>query len=275
MKHREPAGMPLTGSVIVYGVAIVIATLLLMSHVFHDQPFETSLKLGFALMVLLSLWRLGGIGVLIAVQAYLLITESRASVSDWHAYVILPTLTLSLLVFVDRVRAIRATKLQYPRATTLTWAEWAEEMKRRFLPKDVQSASFSGSAAGRYLLAVAVLLVGVLASAFVAGWILRSIPLDFRAPDSVRLRPTELRGIVLAAALMAVMIAVFIVVGELKWRKLSPNQARVYLRGQFASWIEPEWLAIIRQRGKSSRRALKQRQLGLEKTNEKTIESAR
>ena len=262
MKHPEQNSVSLFGPIVSYVVAIVITTLLLMFQLFNTQPFETSLKLGFALLVLLSLWRLGGICVLLAVQAYLLFTETSSSMSAWYLYVILPTLTLSLVAFVERVRALRATRRPPPRTPAANWTEWAKEIRRRCLPGNLQLAKSSrGEVAGKYLMAVASLLAVVFVSTLVAGWILRMIPLDARAPDMVRLRPTELRGIVLAAALMALMIAVFIVVGELKWRMLSPSQARVYLRGYFAHWIETEWLTISWQRGKSKRRTRKRQRL--------------
>lgn len=270
MMQRAAAPTSFYRAIMANTLAIVIATLLLMSQLFDGQPFETSLKLGFVLLVLLSVWRMGGIGALLAVQAYLFLTETKTPVSGWHAYVVLPALTLSLVIFIERLRAIRATARQYPRPTTSTWREWAEAAKSRLLPRDSQpTVPLEGSEVGRHVLAVATLFAGALASALVAGWMLRSVPLDFRAPDSVRLRPTELRGIVLASVLMAVMIAVFLVVGELTWRKLSPKQARVYLRDHFARWIETDWLAMHRQRVKARQRTWKRRQLNAAQLIEK------
>lgn len=226
---------PSAGNRLVDGLVIGLVTLLLAVQYWSFPPLDTQLMLVLACIVLLAWWRLGGVFVILVQQSVLLFTEpSNYEIRlDWSCLV-LPVLTLILSATIERSLALRrigpklgwreniANMVQVARRPLdcLRWSAWS------FVTR------LSASAALSTVIAVAIV------------WL---VPLDHDSQRWVRLRPTELRGIVMAAWLTGGAIGAAIVIGEFKWRWLSSSQARVYIRGLLASWIEGEWRYVVRR----------------------------
>ncbi len=225
-----------------YFVALTILSLLLMPLLFYAPVFGGQIKLGFFAMVVLVWWRTNSVLLLLAMQAALLFHEPTNNQVSSH--VVLPALGLSLLAVADRIRAMRLLSKQ----TAIP-----------HLPptRGHDSRQLNGPVLGeldKNLIWPLARLAGIaMVCVTVAIIVLASVPLVENANQTVGLLPTELRMIVLCFVLMVSYLAASIVVGVWIWRKLSPAQASVYLRGYLASWLEVDWRRVIRRRQKLER----------------------
>ncbi len=233
-----------------YGVATAIVSLLLASQLVPDFSGSWVLKVVFLIVVLLAWWRFGGLLILIAVQIHLLFTDPVGRQFQWSwTSATTACLVLVLVALVERVRALRRS---VPRSR---WKDWSVAVKREFaapqasqLPSnDKTSAMASLKGMGRFLAGV---LCAIVISLIILGW----VPYDLQARNNVRLRPSELRGIFVATLLAVVFSLISAIVSEIVWRKLTPSQARAYLRGSLANWIETDWRSVVRQRQRWQRR---------------------
>ncbi len=240
MKDSMP-GHNAVGRMLFYAFALSSSTLLLLVQLFGAGLFQTKLTLVFLLIAGLGWWRLGGIVVLLAVQIYLLLSEPIGNEFrfEWSC-IFIPILTIVLVALVERTHAISRMHGN---------AGWPQRFKAWRLALVTASQAFSRQACR----SIVSLIIGILISVVITIGVLGAVPLDRTAVNWVRLRPTELRGIVLAAVLVGTFLLGSTVIGELKWRRVTLGQARLFLRGSVANWIEAEWRAVARKRIKAQR----------------------
>lgn len=221
---------------IVDGLTIVLTTILMAALFFSLPPLDVQLKLALVSVVLVAWWRLGGLALLLFLQFFLLFTEppELSFVVNWSS-VTFPTLSLILLAIIERTLAARR---HTPKSNWRDQLANFQQVLRQPLDLIISST----------LASLSLLVAGVLVSVAVAFTILWFVPLDPAAAGQVRLRPAELRGIFLATVLVGLSVGTAIIIGELKWRDLTASQARVYLRGHLANWLEIEWRTVILRR---------------------------
>lgn len=194
---------------IVDGVTIVLATILMAAIFFSLPPFAVQLKIAMVSVVLLAWWRLGGLALLLFLQFFLLFTEPAELyfVLNWSCLV-LPALALILIAVIERTLAARR---HTPKSNWSNHFASLQQALRQPLDHIVS----------RTLSSLSLLVAGVLGSVAVAYTILWLVPLDPAAAGQVRLRPTELRGILLATVLVGLSVGAAVFMGELRWRELT------------------------------------------------------
>ncbi len=243
--NQQSPGVPTMRNEFVDGAAIVLATFLLAGLFFSLPPLDFQLKLALLSVVLLAWWRLGGLSLLLFLQLYLFTMEpAETSFNlDWSC-VVMPALSLILIAVIERSLAARRNRPKSNWKNRL--AGTLQSLQQPFEQID-----------GRSLASLSTLFAGVMGSVVIAYAIQWLVPLNPDSPFQVRLRPTELRGIVLATLLVGFSLGISVIIGELKWRGLTASQARVYLRGHLANWLETQWRTVVRYRIRMRRKMSK------------------
>lgn len=231
-------------STVILGLVTSVVALLLVSRLVSSTPQVLGLEIGLYVVIALAWWRLGGLLILIVVQLYLFLSERTGSPFQWSWNEVMTAgMVLALVALVERSRAMRRS------APKLRWRDWSLGLSLAFGSQkkadlDVGQQSSVIIELGRAM----QLLAGALCIVIVSQLILWNVPYDLDAPKKVRLRPTELRGVELATLLTVAYVMISWLVNEIIWRKLTPSQARAFLRGCLANWSENEWRAVVRQR---------------------------
>lgn len=243
--NQQTPDVPAKRNEFVDVAAIVLATFLLAALFFSLPPLDVQLKLALLSVVLLSWWRLGGLALLLFLQFYLFTMEpAETSFNLSWSCVVMPALSLILIALIERSLAARRNR---PRSNWKNrFAGTLQTIQQPFELIDARS-----------LASLSTLFAGVMGSVVIAYAIQWLVPLNPDSPVQVRLRPTELRGIVLATLLVGLSLGSSVFIGELKWRGLTANQARVHLRGHLANWLETQWRTVVRYRIRMRRKLSK------------------
>jgi len=88
----------------------------------------------------------------------------------------------------------------------------------------------------------------------VAGVILAMYPEYDRSVEELRLTPTGMRAIVIGVIIAAVVFMASIAVWAIGWYRMSPAQARIYMRSQMVTSMYTELFSILKRRQKSKPR---------------------
>lgn len=196
-------------------------------------------------LVILRRWTVGVI--LLLIQAALLagqpqVLMDRASTSD----LILASAVITLVIASCRFLMIapelspvadlsRATQRMLPRRFQHTPGPLTRR-NSRFCPAE------------RFTAALRILL-----SVGGAAFLLRSIPVNPRALDEAWLIPSGLRLISLGVLLLAIFLVTDLLIDVLTWRRISPREARVFLRSVLTSWCDRELRTVHRHELKQPR----------------------
>lgn len=223
----------------------------------RDLLLAPEISLGFLVLVALAWWRINAALLLLGCQVYLLLVElPRSSTVEHTAWI--PFWLLLLLIAVDRLRTYRqlvrvaadpaiGTQRRLP-----FWKRWqrlpqaARQATARFRSMR-RSLKFSDEL-GAILLDWGRLSLMVLACGLLTWVLLWMIPLDELSRRKIRLLPTGYRAISITLVLGFVALAATSLVAGWSWRRISAAQARAFLRGSLASWLEPELRSIVRRR---------------------------
>lgn len=255
MNDAAPARRPNPYQAIVtYFAVLLLAALLLMPLLFNGLMFESQLKLGFLLLVALVWWRINSIVFLLTIQVVLLVVEPASTGFNFMGHLLIPLLTVLLVASIDRFRLCRRWVKKRP-AEKKIW--------RRLLPRLPQlnadgSREFPGLDPRLGWPLARLGLIGLIAT-LIAAIVLLIVPLNERANRVVGLLPNELRMIVLCFVLLVTYLVASVVIGIWIWRKLTPAQSRVYLRGVVANWLEMDIRSVVRRREKLVRKQAKKR----------------
>lgn len=221
---NQPA-MSLPTGLILQFLAMSLVTLLLLSLA-PDLPL--SLRLLFVAVILLTLKRLGGLAILVTMQADLALREGRSVVSMGGfsgLLLVIVVLGIVMLVFRQRLllRRLSATSVAEMTRTMLTGSAESDE---RFAtgsqsgPKHMTASVMS---------AVAQLLMCVIAARLLLYLLPRNRQLSGHLRNWISADPALESG---AWILWTILVAGLILM-EWSWRRLTPPQARMYLRSVF------------------------------------------
>jgi hypothetical protein len=223
----------------------------------NDSAITLLIAVFFLVMFGVRFWSVGLI--LLTVQAGLFLAEplslSAYSVSPGSS--LLAIGVLALIISSCRYLTLTSSPTPY-RLTNRSSAKVALHHARRrksrktfaafgVLPRDestVRSAE-PFTMLGRMVLPVAAVSM-----------MLTLIPLDPAAPNDARLYPPVVRTISLGIILLLICVVSNSLMNVLVWRKLSPAEARIFLRSEMSKWIHREVSRVSRRRihFRSSRR---------------------
>ncbi len=83
------------------------------------------------------------------------------------------------------------------------------------------------------------------------------VPLDLRSVQNVRLTPSGLRAIVLGISLFFIVMLTSGILSLFAWKRLSPSEARVYLKSTLTDFLHTDLRMYIKQKLKQRRARLK------------------
>ncbi len=249
----------------------------LMLLLFPELPMAARLVLIAG--VLLTLRRWGAVMILLLVQVDLFLREGRVfSTLGGSDGLILAFITVAVVMFVSRQRLLlmhlagmsfrnlirRWTgRPEASRSATVTSSRLnsADDQTdpAETNPADALIQNVNASAMSILPLIPAALrsLAILLCCVTAARYLLTRIPSNFELTGQIRDLVNEDPTLSSAALLLMFLLAVWVVIGEINWRQLTPEQARVYLRSELLRETYPDVrMFVIRRIRRRQKRVL-------------------
>lgn len=189
-------------------------------------------------LVILRRWTVGL--VLLLIQAALLVGQPRIEMKQASLWdLILAAAAITLLAAASRFLMV---------APELSPVADLSAATRRLMPRKLRGAGSSlVRHAGHYGVAERLTLIfRVVLAVGGAAFLLRSIPVNPFALDEAWLIPSGLRLISLGVLLLAIFLVTDLLLDVVTWRRISPREARLFLRSVLTSWCDRELRAIFR-----------------------------
>jgi hypothetical protein len=207
--------------------------------------FPSAMRLMFLAMLLLGLIRWSAAILLIFIQLDLYLSVPAMGAIREPPGLIIAFLAVVLLMLLSRLRSAQeltgirsATQLLAAAGTALLNPEAQSSL-------DHNEEADDATATETLWIAIRTLLL-VLA----AGLLLIMFPEDRGSVRQFGLTPTGLRTLQIGLILFTGYIALTLPLNELRWKRLTPAQAGVYLRSRFAGWLHRDLRAVERRRRK-------------------------
>lgn len=235
-----------------YTAATVCLTLLLI-WLLQNPYFPSAIRLILIAVALLGLIRWTAAIVLVLVQTDLALFESGWRAGGQPPALIIAVGTVALLMVLSRLRS--AQELTGVRSIVQLLSAMAGRPPVASDDKDAESTRQNRHAGAEEPLWITFLsLCMVLA----AGQLLQLVPVDRLSVREYGLTPTGLRTIQLGLILFTTWILLTLPLTELRWRRLTPNQAGLYLRTHFVSWLHRDLRAVERRKRRLKNKRLRQ-----------------
>lgn len=229
-----------------YAVMIVLLTLLHL-WLIQNPYFPSGTRLILIAVTLLGLVRWTAAILLLLIQVDLALYESTWRVSREPPMLLIAVGTVTLLMILSRLRS----------AQELTGVRGAAELLRssggRPDTAGEERREQSGSGAEEPLWVTGLSLTLVLA----AGLLLQIVPIDQTSVREYGLTPAGMRAIRLGLFLFTAWLLIALPLGEWRWRQLTPDQAGVYLRTHFVSWLHRDLRAVERRKRRLNNKRLR------------------
>ena len=212
------------------------------------------LRIFMIAIVLLSLRFLGGVLVLLAVQADLFFREpKRGDAFSGSIGLLTVFLILSLLMFINRNRHLvqRAAK----RPISAFFAAIAAVFSGEVAFDSGKAVREIPRMIGAAIRGVAILIGTVLVSRI----LLSTLPTPQTFNQNLREWITNDKFITACSLLLGSIVAIGIVCSEIAWRQMTREQARIYLRSVLLLSHHADLRMIVRGRVKSRRQAARER----------------
>lgn len=229
------------------GFAILMVAVLLLGDYFTIQVL-------FVFVVILIPWHHSAAILFFMVQATLFIHEGQIGLAKINYNpIVVSILSLIFIAIADRFR----TSWRSLGDGTMKGL-WQAMKTPESTWRSIGTDSRSGEDTPLYLL-WRLLRLAVVATVvvFTASLVMVLISEQPQANTDIRLRPQELRAIMLGLLVLLVGIIATHVLSVIFWRTLSPSQARIYLKSELAEWLTPETRAVVVRRLKFRKRKLK------------------
>lgn len=235
--------------------AVAYAILTVVSGLFVSiwmSPNETLIKgllfVCVAAIFVGRLWTMSLILFLIQVGLFLAEPGSLGAYAESPGSSLLAMAVLALLISSSRYLALTSLPVSY-RLNTRESARMALMHLRRE-PRD-GFASFgvlprAESTVGSAELLTTLLRIAV--AVIAVSMLLELVPLEPDSPAHARLIPPAVRTISLVVILLLVWMLINGLMNVLVWRRLSPVEARVFLRSELSKWIHREVSSVSRRR---------------------------
>jgi len=207
--------------------------------------FPSAMRLMFLAMLLLGLIRWSAAILLILIQLDLYLTVPAMGAIREPPGLIIAFLTVGLLMLLSRLRSAQeltgirsATQLIAAAGTALLNPEAQSSLDRDEDEEHAPASETLWIAVRTFLLVLA------------AGLLLIMFPEERRSVRQFGLTPTGLRTLQIGLILFTGYIMLTLPLSELRWKRLTPDQAGVYLRSRFAGWLHRDLRAVERRRQK-------------------------
>lgn len=222
---------------------IVAGTGAVLILLIQNPFFPLAMRLMFLAMVMLGLIRWSAAILLVLIQLDLYISVPAFGAYQEPPGLIIAFVTIILLAALSRLRS--SQELTGIRSATelITSTVRSVVSPGPLSPGESDQDTSQGSAAETFWIAARSLAFVLLAAG-----LLQLYPLD---RDSVRdygLTPAGLRSLQIGLLLFTGYILLTLPLTELQWKRLTPDQAGIYLRSRFTGWIHRDLRAVERRR---------------------------
>ncbi len=162
---------------------------------------------------------------------------------------IIAVVMVLLLMVMSRLRSAQElTGVQSVRELFRSAARRLLEADPSPVDNDSQPEQRTGTAEPLWIMFAALGLV------FAAEWLLQVFPPVRTAVNEFGLTPGGLRASQLGLTLFTIYIVLAVPLSELWWKRLTPDQAGVYLRSRFAGWLHRDLKAVERRKRRLRRK---------------------
>lgn len=242
--------------VCLFALSLLLVVLLLFGELFAIQVL-------FVFVVTLIPWHHSAAILFFMVQTTLFLHEGRIGIAkiDYNPIVV-SVLTLLFIALGDRFRTSWRSlgdgtvsglwnAVVSPQST---WQPESTSQAAKLEDRTVNSYKYTTVQVLWRIIRLVVVSVGIV---FAASIVLLLVGERPQAGSEIRMRPQELRAIMLGLLVLLVGVFATHVLSVIFWRTLSSAQSRIYLKSEFAAWISPETRAITMRRLKLKQRKLK------------------
>lgn len=222
---------------------IIAGTGAVLILLIQNPFFPLAMRLMFLAMLMLGLIRWSAAILLILIQLDLYI-----SVPDFGTYqeppaLIISFVTVILLAALSRLRS--SQELTGIRSATelLTSAAQSVVSPDLLSSEDSDHDQHQGSALETFWIAARSLVFVLMAAG-----LLQLYPLDTASVRDYGLTPAGLRSLQIGLILFSGYLLLTLPLTELQWKRLTPEQAGIYLQSCFTAWIHRDLRAVERRR---------------------------
>ncbi len=231
-----------------YTVAILCVSPILVWQL-QNPDFSSSMRLIFLGTLLLGLIRWSAAILLVLIQLDLYLTGSVFGDSREPPGLIIAFFCVVLLMILSRLRS--SQELTGIRTIAQLLSASAKKLLQPAERTSATQDEEAQTAWGPELLSIAsralILVLG-------AGILLVMFPVDRSSVEKIGLAPDSLRSLSIGLVLFTGYFALTLVLSEIRWKQMTPDQAGIYLRSRFLGWLHRDLRAFQRRRRRLQRK---------------------